>query len=233
MLRAILFDVDGTLVDTVDLHARAWQDAFALYGKQVSLEKVRSQIGKGGDQLLPVFLGEQELERWGEALDRARAGLYRERYRPLARPFPGVPGLFRRIRRDGKRVVLASSGKAEETLGNLRLLGVEGLVDAFTTSDEAERSKPFPDIFARALVKAGVADPREALVVGDSPFDIEAAARLGVPSVGLLCGGFSEADLRSAGAVALFGSPQDLLDSYERSPLARDSVSSGEPASPG
>jgi len=216
MLRAILFDVDGTLVDTVDLHARAWQDAFALYGKQVSLEKVRSQIGKGGDQLLPVFLGEQELERWGEALDRARAGLYRERYRPLARPFPGVPGLFRRIRRDGKRVVLASSGKAEETLGNLRLLGVEGLVDAFTTSDEA-----------------GGADPREALVVGDSPFDIEAAARLGVPSVGLLCGGFSEADLRSAGAVALFGSPQDLLDSYERSPLARDSVSSGEPASPG
>ncbi|MGC4122806.1 MAG: HAD family hydrolase [Myxococcales bacterium] len=232
MLRAILFDVDGTLVDSVDLHARAWQDALALYGKQVSLEKIRSQIGKGGDQLMPVFLSEPELARWGQALDHAKAELYEERYRPLVRPFPGVPELFRRIRRDGKRIVLASSGTTEEVESNLRLLGVEDLVDAFTTADMAERSKPFPDIFCAALERAAVEDPDEALVVGDSPYDVEAATRIALPAVGLLCGGFSEVDLEAAGAVALYASPRDLLDHYEQSPLGRDSISSGDSASP-
>lgn len=230
MLRAILFDVDGTLVDTVDLHARCWQEALARYGKQVKFDKVRSQIGKGGDQLMPVFLSEEELERFGEELEHFRGELYRERYMPQARPFPGVLELFERLRRDGKRVVLASSGKEVEVKQYMKMLGVERSVDAFTTSDEAERSKPFPDIFSVAMRKAGVEDGGEVLVVGDSPFDIEAASRIHVPAVGVLCGGFQEVELKAAGAVALYKSPLDLLEQYERTPLGRDGQLHGEPA---
>lgn len=232
MLRAILFDVDGTLVDTVDLHAAAWKEALARYGKQVSFQKIRSQIGKGGDQLIPVFLTEEEVERWGEELDRFRAELYKEQYLPKARPFPCVRELFQRIQRDGRRIVLATSGKQDEVEHYIRLLGVQGLVDAYTTSDEVERSKPHPDIFAVALRKAGVENPREALVVGDSPYDIEAATRIAVPAIGLLCGGFPEQDLRAAGAVAIYASPCDLLEHYEQSPLGQGSVAGGDSAAP-
>ena len=151
---------------------------------------------------------------------------------PKARPFPGVLELFQRIERDGKRIVLATSGKQDEVEFYLRLLGVQGLVDVYTTSDEAERSEPHPDIFAAALEKSGVEGPREALVVGDSPYDIEAAARIALPAVGLLCGGFPEQDLRAAGAIAIYKSPLDLLENYARSPLGEDAALQGTGAAP-
>ena len=222
MLRTIVFDVDGTLVDSVDLHARCWQEAFARYGRQVDFRKIRNQIGKGGDLLIPHFLPEEENERWGEELDRFRSELFQERYLQKVRPFPKVKELFERIRADGKSVALASSGKDVEIDHYIELLGVKALVDVRTTSDDAERSKPFPDIFAAALEKVWVEGPDEALVVGDSPFDAEAAGRLTVPCVGVLCGGFDPEDLRRAGCIALFRAPADLLERYPQSPLARD-----------
>ncbi len=222
VLRTIVFDVDGTLVDSVDLHARCWQEAFARYGRQVEFQKVRSQIGKGGDLLIPYFISEEENERWGEELDHFRSELFQERYLHEVRPFPKVRELFERVRIDGKKVALASSGKEVEVDHYMELLKVSDVVDVRTTSDDADRSKPYPDIFAAALEKVGVEDGSEALVVGDSPFDAEAAGRLTVPCVGVLCGGFDPEDLRRAGCVALYRDPADLLERYATSPLARD-----------
>jgi HAD superfamily hydrolase (TIGR01509 family) len=218
--RAVLFDVDGTLVDSVDLHARAWREALAQFGKDVPLEDVRHQIGKGGDQLLPVFLSEDELARFGAELDRFRGELWRREYMPRVRPLPEARELVLRARREGKRVALASSGKEDEVAANRKLLGLdEALLDAATTSDDAERSKPHPDVFEAALAATGV-DPLRAIAVGDSPWDAISARRAGVRTIGLLSGGFAEADLRDAGCVAIYRDPADLLARWDASPLA-------------
>lgn len=218
---AVLFDVDGTLVDSVDLHARAWREAFGRFGKDVPLEDVRRQIGKGGDQLLPVFLSKGELSKDGEALDRFRGELWRREYMPRVRPLAGARELVLRVKRDGKQVALASSGKEDEVEWNRRLLELDrALLAAATTSDDAERSKPHPDIFQAALAATGV-PPERAVAVGDSPWDALSASRAGLRSVGVLSGGFPEADLRDAGCIAIYRDPADLLARYGESPLAR------------
>lgn len=232
MLRGVVFDVDGTLVDSVDLHAHCWQEAFARYGRQLSFERIRSQIGKGGDQLIPYFMPEDEVERWGEELDHFRSHLFREEYLQRVRPFPHVRALFQRIRREGLRIALASSGKADEIDHYVqKLLGVGDLIELRTTSDDAERSKPYPDIFAAALKQLGIERAAEAWAVGDSPFDAEAAGRLTMPTIGVLAGGFSESDLRNAGCQVVFKDPADLLARFDESPLrAREAVGEGAPA---
>jgi HAD superfamily hydrolase (TIGR01509 family) len=220
MLRAVLFDVDGTLVDSVDLHAQAWREAFARFRKQISFEKVRSQIGKGGDQLIPFFLSPDEVDRFGEDLDHFRAELWKKQYRSKVNPLPRVRELFERIRSDGRRIVLATSAKKEEIDLYIDQLGVRSLIEGMTTADDVEHSKPCPDVFVAALEVAQVESPKESIAVGDSPFDAEAAGRTGIITLGLLCGGFPESDLRRAGCVAIFKDPSDLLDRYADSPLA-------------
>ncbi len=216
---AALFDVDGTLVDSVDLHAQAWQEALRRFGKDVPLADVRSQIGKGGDQLIPVFLSRAERERDGGALERFRAELWRREYMPRVRPLEGAAELVRRAHRAGLRVALASSGNEDEVAHNRRLLGVDDLLQGATTSDDAERSKPHPDIFEAALARVHAA-PERAVAVGDSPWDALAARRAGVRAVGLLSGGFAEAELRDAGCVAIYAGPADLAARFDASPLA-------------
>ena len=217
---AALFDVDGTLVDSVDLHAQAWQEALRRFGKDVPLEDVRRQIGKGGDQLIPVFLSREERERDGEALERFRADLWRREYMPRVRPFPGAAELVRRAHRAGLRLALASSGNEDEVAHNRNLLAIDDLLHGATTSDDAERSKPHPDIFEAALARVH-APPDRAVAVGDSPWDAIAARRAGVRTVGLLSGGFAEQDLRDAGCVAIYAGPADLVARFDASPLAR------------
>ncbi|WP_194152310.1 HAD family hydrolase [Muricoccus nepalensis] len=221
MIEAVVFDVDGTLVDSVDLHARAWQDAFSDFGHEIGFGEIRGQIGKGGDQLMPVFLSPEEMEAKGEALSKHRARLMQERYLPEIRPFPGVPALFRRLREDGVRIALASSAKADELQEYKRIAGIEDLVDVETSSDDAERSKPFPDIFRAALSRLKGVAPAAAIAIGDTPYDAEAAAGAGLRTIGVLCGGFPESDLRRAGCVAIFEGPADLLARFDASPLAR------------
>jgi HAD superfamily hydrolase (TIGR01509 family) len=214
MTKAFLFDVDGTLVDSVDFHARSWQEAFRHFGKDVSFEAVRAQIGKGGDQLLPVFLSGDELERLGPRVAEYKAQLFRREYQPRVRPFPKVRELFARIKADGLLIALASSSKADEVEHYKQLLQVADLVDAATSAADADRTKPHPDIFAAALEQLGGAAPGEAVVFGDSPYDAEAAAKLNIPVIGLLCGGFPERDLRAAGCAAIYRDPEDLLRDY-------------------
>ncbi len=220
MAKAVIFDVDGTLVDTVDLHAASWVEAFRHFGREVGHAEVRHQIGKGGDQLMPVFLPPEVVERQGKAMESFRKQLYMREMIGRARGFPGVAELFRRIRADGRRVILASSGKPDELEHYKTLAGIEDLVDAATTSEDAERSKPYPDIFQAALGRIAPIAPEEAIVVGDTPYDAEAAAEAGLRTVGVLCGGFPEADLRAAGCVRIYRDPADLLARYDSSPLA-------------
>jgi HAD superfamily hydrolase (TIGR01509 family) len=222
LIKAVIFDVDGTLVDSNDLHVEAWREAFRCYGKELSFEEVHGQMGKGGDQLMPVFCSEEELGRYGEELEARRVELFKSEYLPRVRPFPRVRELFERIKADGLQIALASSAKAEELEQHKRSMKVEDLLEAATSADDAERSKPHPDIFQAALEGLKDVRPEEAVVVGDTPYDVEAAAKAGVRTVGLLSGGFTEEALRAAGAVAVYRDVSDLLDHYGESPLARE-----------
>lgn len=219
MARAVLFDIDGTLIDSVDLHAQAWQEALARFGKEVSYDEVRSQIGKGGDQLLPAFLTEEEQERFGEDLSDFRSGLYQRQYLPWAKPFPAVRDLLARLKQGGTLVGLASSCKRTELGYYLRLVGGASLVDAATTADDAESSKPQPDVFLACLERLAL-DPEDVIAVGDSPYDAQAAARAGIHTVGLLSGGFEQHELEEAGCVAIYQDCADILARLPTTPLA-------------
>ncbi|AWB24831.1 HAD family hydrolase [Methylobacterium currus] len=220
-MRHLIFDIDGTLLDSVDLHAKAWAEAFAAFGITVPADEVRSQIGKGGDQLMPVFVPKERLEREGKQIEKFRSGLFTEKYLPKVKPFPGVRALFERLKAEGHVLALASSGKAEEVERYQEIAGIRDLVDVATNSDEAERSKPHPDIFEAALDKLGRPSRGQAIVIGDSPYDAQAAVKAGLPVIGVLCGGFPEAQLSEAGCTAIYRDPQDLLDGYDASPLRR------------
>ena len=220
MITAVIFDIDGTLIDSVDLHAAAWQAALERFGKKVSFEEVRRQIGKGGDQLMPVFLSEKELEQFGDELERYRGELFKKEYLPRVKAFPGVPQLFETIRQDGKRIALASSAKGDELATYKKIAGIEDLVETETSSDDAARSKPCPDIFHAAVSQLGNISSENALVVGDTPYDAQAAAKARLRTVGLLCGGWSEYDLRQAGCIGIFRDAADLLARYHESPIA-------------
>ena len=220
MAKAVIFDVDGTLVDSVDLHAQAWQEAFRDFGHDIAYEEIRGQIGKGGDQLMPVFLSKQELEQKGAALEEHRGKLLRERYLPRVTAFPRVRELFERLQRDGKRIALASSAKDDELEVYKRVARIADLIQTETSSDDAEKSKPHPDIFEAAMSQLDGVAREDVVVVGDTPYDAEAAAKAGLRTIGLLCGGFPEQDLKGAGCVAIYADPADLLAQYDRSPLA-------------
>jgi HAD superfamily hydrolase (TIGR01509 family) len=221
MSRAVIFDVDGTLVDSVDLHARAWQEAFRKFGREIEFEKVRHQIGKGGDQLMPVFFSKAEIDQFGDEMEKHRGELYQRAYMSHVRPFPKVRELFERIRRDGHRIALASSAKEDELGVYKDLANISDLVEEETSKDDVAKSKPHPDIFAAALARLGDVDAARAVVVGDTPYDAEAAGKINLKTVGVLCGGFPEAELRAAGCVAIFRDPADLLARYEQTPLSR------------
>ena len=220
MIRAVIFDVDGTLVDTNDLHAASWADAFRRFGHDIPQDRIRHEIGKGGDTLMPALLPGEVVDRQGKDIEAFRKDLFMREYLPRARAFPEVPALFRRTRAAGQKIVLASSSSAEEVERYKEVAGIADLVDAATTKDDAEHSKPFPDIFRAALERLAPIPAEEAMVVGDTPYDAEAAQKAGLRAVGLLCGGFPEDELRRSAFVALYRDPADLLANYESSPLA-------------
>jgi HAD superfamily hydrolase (TIGR01549 family) len=226
MLKAIIFDIDGTLIDSVDLHARAWQETFRHFGREVEFEKVRHQIGKGGDQLMPVFFSEEELARFGEEMEKFRGDLFKREYLPRVRPFPQVRQLFERILSDGKRIALASSAKKDELKAYKELARITDLIEEETSADDAEKSKPHPDIFEAALGALGDVRADEAIVVGDTPYDAEAAGKINLRTLGVLCGGFPEAELRAAGCAGIYRDPAELLARYDASPLALKSSTS-------
>ena len=174
---------------------------------------------------MPVFLDGKELEDTADDLNKRRGEILKERYLSKIRPFANVRALFERIREDGTRIVLASSAKSDELNTYKKIADIEGLTDADTSSDDAETSKPAPDIFNAAMSRLGDVDPGEAIVVGDTPYDAQAAAKAGLRTIGMLCGGFPEDSLREAGCIAVYESPTDLLAQYDHSPLAPNAPS--------
>ena len=215
MLKAAIFDIDGTLIDSNDFHAEAWGEVFRRHGAEVEHAAIRAQIGKGGDNLMPALLPAELVERDGSAMEEERGLLFRDAYEPRVRPFPGVRALFQRLKEEGAVIVLASSATREEVEHHKTLLGISELIDGATSADDVEHSKPDPDIFAAAVRQAGCA-PEEAVIVGDTEWDMLAAARLGAPAVGVRCGGVDGAVLLAAGARALFDGPWALPARLDR-----------------
>jgi HAD superfamily hydrolase (TIGR01549 family) len=215
MSQAVIFDVDGTLVDSVDLHAEAWRVAFEKFGKTFPFHEIRRQIGKGSDQLLPVFFSEQELEQFGEDLDEYRSEIFKKEFLPRVQAFPKVRDLFQRIKKDGKQIVLASSAKADELDAYKKIARIDDLIESETSSDDADRSKPYPDIFQAALARLKDVAPENAVVIGDTPYDAQAASKANLETIGLLCGGWSTEELRRAGCMAIYLDAEDLLLQYD------------------
>jgi HAD superfamily hydrolase (TIGR01549 family) len=211
-LQALLFDVDGTLVDSNDHHARCWVAAFAHFGKQLDYDFIRHQIGKGGDLLVPDVLNAKEIRRYGEELKKYRSKLYKEKYLPDVKPFPFVENLFAGLADRGIRLVLASSSNPDEVEYYTQLLNAGKYIEGSTSKGDAKLSKPSPEIFEAALEKAG-ANPEFTFVVGDTPYDILAAHRAKLPVIAVLSGGFERELL--AKAEFTFGDAGEILDQME------------------
>jgi phosphoglycolate phosphatase-like HAD superfamily hydrolase len=218
--KAAIFDIDGTLLDSVDLHALAWHEAMAKFGHDVGFEQARGQIGKGGDKLIPHFLSEDAQRDHGKEMEEWRGNRFRSEYLPLVRPFSAVPDLLRRVRNAGARIAVASSAKKDELSKYLEIAGIGDLVEVTTSSDDVEESKPAPDIFEAVLKKLGV-EGHDAVAIGDTPYDAEAASEAKIAIVGVLCGGFTESSLRQAGCVQVYPGPAALLACFGDSLLAR------------
>lgn len=216
-IRGVILDVDGTLVDSNDAHARAWVEALAERGIQVPFEKVRRLIGKGGDKLLPEAAGLQADSPKGREISQRRQAIFKERYLPTLRPTPGAKELLDHMHAQGLKLAVASSAKKDELTPLLRICGADRVVEQQTSSDDADRSKPDPDIVAVALQKMGL-PAAETAMLGDTPYDVEAGNRAGVLGIAVRCGGWDDKDL--AGAAAVYDDPADLLAHYESSPLA-------------
>lgn len=220
MPTAVIFDVDGTLIDSVPQHAKAWQDAFRDFGHDIPYEDLRRQIGKGGDLLLKVFLSEDEIREKGEELEQHRSKILKERYLPTIRVLPQVRALVERLQANGKQLALASSAKGDELQTYKKIANIEDLIKTETSSDDAEKSKPNPDIFEAALERLDGIAAGDAIVIGDTPYDAEAASKAGVRTIGLLSGGWSPEELKEAGCIATYRDPADLLAQYDSSPLS-------------
>lgn len=215
---AVLFNVDGTLMDTVYLHTVAWSEALREQGEQVAMARIHRSIGMGSDHLLDALLGTDRDRGGDETLSAAHDTLY-ARHRPRSAPLPGAHDLLRACAVRGWRVVLASSAEQEEAEAMIRALDAGESITAVTTASDVSSSKPAPDLVRQALAKAGVPAER-AVFVGDAAWDGQAARKAGVRCLGVLTGGWSRQELREAGMDAVYDSPAELLDRLDDSLLA-------------
>ncbi|MFE4106777.1 HAD family hydrolase [Almyronema epifaneia] len=214
MPQAAIFDIDGTLVDSVNFHAEAWVKGFEKFGHTVEFATVKQRIGKGGEYILQEFLTDEENQQYGSDLSQYRKQYFHEHFLPQIQPLPQVRALFERIRQDHIQIVLATSAEQETADHYRELLGIKDLIDGMTCADDVEKAKPEADIFQAALEKLPQVSPESVIVIGDSPYDAEAAQKLSLPTLGFLSGGFSPDQLREAGCVSIYKDPADLLDHY-------------------
>ena len=210
--RAALLDVDGTLIDANYQHALAWYRAFKRHGIVVPLWRIHRHVGMGGDQLIPALVGDGVDE---DAISDARKEEYRKLIDEVS-PLAGARGLIEDLKQRGVTVVLASSSPQDEIDHYLELLDARALADGWTTDDDVESTKPEPDLVHAALDKAGT---DEAVMVGDTPWDIEAARKAGLETVTVITGGFSEQELRDAGAAAVFESLDEVRRHLDEPPF--------------
>lgn len=217
-LQAVILDVDGTLILSNDAHAQAWVEAFATYGYDVPFDKVRPLIGMGGDKVIPKMVpGLNKEEGDGKAISQKRKELMIEKFAPTLPSANGTRELVLHMKEQGLRLVIATSATSEELSLLLKAGKVDDLLDVATTSSDAKDSKPSPDIVQAALKKINM-EPNQAVMIGDTPYDIEAANKAGVNVIAVRCGGFDDTQLKDA--IAIYDDPGDLLAHYNDSPLA-------------
>ncbi|UQW99473.1 HAD family hydrolase [Streptomyces sp. RerS4] len=216
--RAALFDLDGTLVDTNYLHVLTWWQALHQHGHEVPMARVHRAIGMGGDRILEHLLGEEHDHRDDQALRDAHHALYAAWFDSLP-VLDRAPDLLREIAARGLRVILASSASADEVKAIRAALDVDEVIAGATSADDVDSSKPAPDLVCQALSLADV-EPADAVFVGDTVWDVKAAARAGVTCIALLTGGISEAELTAAGPATVYPGPPELLHGLDSSPLA-------------
>ena len=213
---AAILDIDGTLVDTNYHHTIAWYRAFRQNDVVLAMWRIHRHMGMGGDQLVESLCGEQVEEEKGDDIRAAEKVLYGELIDEVM-PLEGARGLVEDLKQRGRTVVLSSSAKAEEVEHYVELLDARELVDDWTTSADVEATKPEPDLIQAGVERAGGGD---AVMIGDSTWDCEAAKRAGLQTIAVLTGGFSEAELRESGAVAVYRSIGELRESLDETPLA-------------
>lgn len=217
-LVAVILDIDGTLVYSNDAHARAFIEAGERLGFSADYDEVRRLIGMGGDKLIPRAFGFEQDSDEGERLEQTKGEIFRERHLPHLLPTPGARALLERLRAEGLKLVIATSAQEKDLKGLLERAGVSDLIDESTSAGDVEETKPSPDPLEAALEEADCAAD-EALMLGDTPYDVEAAGRAGVGIVGVRSGGWGDEDL--TGALAVYDHPAHLLAEFERSPFRR------------
>lgn len=218
-LRAVILDIDGTLIDSNDAHAHAWMDGAAEFGHELEFSQVRPLIGVGGDNVLEAVIGVDTGDPEGARIRQRVGEIFRTRYLPELQPTNGARELLLRIKAEGLQCVAATSASSDDVAALLGKAGVRDLVEGATSAADVDRPKPAPDVVEAALERAGVrAD--EAVMLGDTPYDIRSAARAGVPLIALRCGGWWD-NRELEGAVAIFDDPADVLTHYETLPLFR------------
>ena len=220
MVKAILCDIDGTLVESNWLHAEAWQVVLGAVGVHVELEAVRRQIGKGGDELVPVFVPWWKQKCVQEPMERLRKHVFQHDYLPRVKPFPQVRELLLRLQEAGIRLSLASSASEEDLKTYKKIANIDDLIEEESSKDDAKQSKPHPDIFEATLKRLGL-KPAEVLALGDTPYDAEAAGKAGIWTIGVETGGWTREELLGAGCVEVYKDVAALLDGFEQSALMR------------
>lgn len=221
MPKAILFDIDGTLVDSNNFHVLAWAEVLHAAGHDFRLSVLHEQIGKGADNYVQALIPETTDDE-AEALGKEHGRLFAKQYMHRLKPFPGARDLLQRCRDEGLQVMLATSASGREVERHLDVLDARGIVHGWSSADDVGCSKPCPDVFETAARKAGV-EPSEALAVGDTPYDIEAAGAAGIKTVAVRSGLFP--DERLEGAIAIYNNVADLLNNFDASPLSDRSPS--------
>lgn len=217
MVRGVLLDLDGTLVASNDAHAHAWKDAFQQYGYEIPFDNISPLIGMGADKLLPSLIEKLEKETsLGKQITEARRKIFLAKYVSSLQPTPGAREFIERLKKLNLNLIVATSANEEELDALLKAANVKDLLDLFTTASDVENSKPAPDIVTVALDKLALS-PEETIMVGDTPYDIEAAKKCHVPVIAFLCGGFPKEKLQDA--LMIFDHPQDLLDHFEKTPF--------------
>ena len=218
-IKAVFFDIDGTLVDSNDFHVRAWDEALHDHGYRIPQPQIRAQIGKGADQLLPALLpgiGSAVQER----IASKHGELFKARYLHQVRSFPAATDLIDTLHTKGKRIVLASSADKAEVVHYIDLLQIGHALTGIVTNEDVDSSKPAGDIFAAALAQVFPVSHLEAVAVGDTPYDVASALKSQIKTLAVRSGGFSKESLAAAGAAWVYGSVQELLDELAASPLA-------------
>ena len=214
--KGILLDIDGTLIDSNDANARCWMEALLAHGLEINYIKLREAVGMGGDNLLPKLAHLDAESDLGKAVSETRSQILKSKYMPDFKAFPQVKELLTRLHSDGYQLIVATSAKSDEAEALLALTGARELIDEIATTEDAKNSKPDPDILHAALQKSGLA-ANEVIMLGDTPYDVEAAQKAGIKSLGVRCGGWAAPDLK--GALAVYNDPADLLAQYEQSPV--------------